>query len=280
MPVESPSLRHHKLTIELRRLRKEADLTREQVAEAMEWSPSRVTRIETGRWRRLQAREVRDLCHLYGVTDQGEQERYVQLARKAREQGWWMAYTDVVGPYVAFENEASAIQTFEPCRIPGLLQTEDYARALIQSYPAQEPDEVERRVVARLERQKILESKDAPELWAIVDESALYRRVGTATVMRDQLHHLLTASASPRVTLQVVPLAAGAHSGMDGAFVVLRFSDSLWRPVVYLENAADGMYPEDAETLHLYEAMFERLRAVAASPRDSVAMVEDVIGKT
>lgn len=274
----SPTVRHRTLTIELRRLREEAGLTRDEVAEQLDdFSVSKVMRYETGRWRRIQTRDVRDLLDLYGVADQAQREAYMKMAKEAREPAWWRPYSDILkGAYVGFENEASAIQTFEPAYIPGLFQTEDYARALLQAVPNAHADQVDRKVTLRTERQKLLHKDDTPELWAVVDEPAIRRPVGGRDVMADQLRHLVTeTSALPHVTLQVLPFAAGAHAGMDGAFTVLTFPDPSDRPVVYLETATEGTYPESLEVLHRYTLIFNHLRAVSLSPSESTALIEE-----
>lgn len=279
MSAESPSLRHRRLTIELRRLRKAAGLTREHVATELEWSGSKVTRIETGNWKRLHPHDVRRMLEVYGITAKDEQDGYVQLARRAHERGWWTDYPDVAVDYTAFEDEATSIQTYEPCYVPGLLQTEDYARALIHANPVIEHDEAERRVAVRMERQKQrLLNREGPQFWAIIDEAVIRRPVGDPKVMADQLRHLIEAiGATQRVNFQVLPFSAGAHPGMDGSFVILRFTDPAEHPIVYLETSDDGLYPEGEEVIRRYTVMFEHLLAMALSPRDSVALLEDTI---
>lgn len=274
---EIRSLRHHRLTLELRRLRKASGFTREQVAEQLEWSGSRVTRYETGDWKRLHPNDVKRMLAVYGVTDQQRLEAYAQLARDAGKRGWWTDYDDVVGNYVAFEDEAAQIQTFEPLYIPGLLQTEDYARALIAANPDNEPDEVKRRVAARLERHKLLEGKDGPQFWPIIDEAAIRRPVGGSKVMIGQLRSLVEVVTTRRIDLQILPFAAGSHPGMDGSFAILTFDEILAPPVVYLETATDGLYPEGNNVVQRYTMMFNRLRAKALSPQDSVTFLEDAI---
>jgi len=183
------SARGRRLRHELRRLREEADLTHSEVARRLEWSPSKVSRIETGQ-SRVQTGDVRDLLEVYGITDETTCDALVQLAREARRRGWWTRYSDVLGSgtYVGLEAEASALHTYESMFIPGLLQTEDYARAVIRAGQARpDPETLERRVMARMARQEIFTRSDPPEIWAVLDDPVVSRPVGGADVMREQL---------------------------------------------------------------------------------------------
>lgn len=278
--IDRPNPWQRALTVELRQLRKNAGLTREEAAAAMEWYGSKVTRLETGDWKRIQIHDLRGLLTTYGVTTPEQQERYLKLARRVRQHRWWDDYADVAVDYTAFEDEASGIQTYEPFYVPGLAQTEDYARALIQADPLIEHDETERRVAVRMERQKQKPlDRDGPQFRAIIDEAVIRRPVGGPKTMVDQLRHLIEAAeATQRVNLQVLPFHAGAHPGMEGPFVILRFPDPVERPIIYLETSHDGLYPEGEQAVERYNVMYEHLLAMALSPRDSVAMMEDVIG--
>lgn len=271
------TVRHRRLTAELRRLREATGLTRDEVAVRLEWSASKVTRIETGRWVRLNPRDIRDLLDLYGVTDQRERDAYVQLAREARQRGWWTQYDDVfTGSYVGLEAAASSIDTFEPQYVPGLLQTDDYIRAVLQANPLNQPEELDRRVEARITRQALLTRDNPPEFWVVIDEAALRRPIGGEGVMHHQLTLLTEVSSRQNVTLQVLPTAVGAHPGMDGAFVILTFPDPKDRPVVYLETATDGLYLEEPEMIRRYTLMLNHLRARALGPEDSLRLITEV----
>jgi transcriptional regulator with XRE-family HTH domain len=276
----SPSARGRRLRHELRRLREEAGLTHAEVANRMEWSSSKVSRIETGQ-SRAQTGDVRDLLEIYGVTDQATCEALVQLAREARRRGWWTRYSDVLGTglYVGMEAEAASLHTYESLFVPGLLQTEDYARAVIQAWQARpNPEALERAVTARMARQDILERPDPPEIWAVLDEAAIARPVGGPQVMRAQLQHLIVVSTRPNtpVTLQVLPFSVGAHPGMGGQFVVLAFPSPNDPPMVYLETATDGLYLEDPPDVERYTLMFSHLVARALGPDESRAMIADL----
>lgn len=270
----SPNLAHRRLTNALRRLREDSGLTREYVAEQLDCSASTIVRYETARWTRIKTGDLRDLLDIYGVTDRQQRDAYVQLLKQAKEPGWWTQYSDVIDSYVGFEDDASSIHTFEPLFIPGLLQTEDYARALFQSNPTMEPEQIERRVEVRMDRQKLLQGRDAPELWAIVDETAIRRPVGGSEVMRAQLRHVLEASTAQKITFQVVPMSVGAHPGMNGSFVVLDFPDPTDTPVAYQETATDGLFPEGTGVVHRYQQMFDHLMATALSVAESRRLTE------
>jgi transcriptional regulator with XRE-family HTH domain len=277
----SPTARGRRLRYELKRLREEAGMTHAEVGRQLEWSPSKVSRIETGQ-SRAQTGDVADLLDVYGVTDETVRKALVQLAREARRRGWWARYSDVLGSgatYIGLESEAATIQTYEQQVVPGLLQTEGYVRALIRSGLVRpDPDDVERRVAARLARHELLDHADAPQIWAILDEAVVRRPVGGAAVMRDQLQHLIDLTAKPNsaVTLQVLPLAIGAHPGMNGSFVLLGFPDPHDRPIVHLETDTEALYLEETPDIDRYKLKFEHLVARALGPEESRAMIADM----
>ena len=219
---------------------------------------------------------MRHLLDLYGVSDQRQREALITLARSARQKGWWTKYQDVfLGSYVELEAEASAIRVFEPVLVPGLLQTEAYTRALIRASLVVR--DIEQRVVARMQRQALLEGDGAPGLWAVIDEAALTRPVGGAATMREQLDWLIRARDQQNVTIQVIRTAQGAHPGMDGSFVILDFANpDFFAPVVFLEHATDGLYLEEPEEIARYTLMFDHLRAIALGPDESVTLMETV----
>jgi transcriptional regulator with XRE-family HTH domain len=271
----SPTVRGRRLRYELRRLRDQAGLTRDETARRLDWSGSKISRIETGQ-SRAQTGDVRDMLDVYGVHGE-EADALVQLAREARKRGWWTAYNDVfTGTYVGLEAEASAIRTYEPQIIPGLLETEDYTRALIRSALVRaDPEEIERRVQARMARQEILTRPDAPEIWAVLDEPVIRRPVGGAAVMKAQLRRLIETAEAPnsKITLQVLPLSVGSHPGLSGPFVILDFPSGEDEPVIYLETATDGLYLEETAEIDRYTLMFDHLRASALSADESAAFI-------
>jgi len=226
----------------------------------------------------LRTGDVRDLLEVYGITDEGTRESLVQLAREARRRGWWTRYTDVLGSgtYVGLEAEAAGLHTYESMFIPGLLQTEDYARAVIRAgLTRPDPDNLERRLSARMVRQEIVNRPDPPEIWAVLDESVVRRPVGGQEVMRAQLEHLIEVSTRPNtaVTLQVLPFTVGAHPGMNGPFVILTFNSPTDPPMVYLETATDGLYLDEPADVERYTLRFNHLVARALGPDESRTMI-------
>jgi transcriptional regulator with XRE-family HTH domain len=270
----SPTVRRRRLASELRRLREAAQLTIDEVGEKLECSASKISRIETGHVG-VTPRDVRDMLELYAIDDD-QREALVQLAREARKKGWWHAYNEVfTGSFVGLESDASALHTHQALLVPGLLQTEDYMRAVIRAIrPDQGEEEVERRVTARVTRQKLLTDTQPPEYWAILDEAVLHRIVGGPAIMRAQLLRLIELTDLPHVTLQVVPFAAGAHAGMENPFLILGFPEPADPDVVYVENTTTGSYLEEPSDVYRYTLMFDHLRASALNPADTLRMVK------
>jgi transcriptional regulator with XRE-family HTH domain len=278
-PEQNPTLRGRRLAVELMRRREASGLSREEAARRLEWSTSTIFRIETGR-SRPQPGNVRVLLDLYGVTG-SERDGLIQLAREARQPGWWHSFRDVLpNPYevyIGLEGGAASIRNFEPVVVPGLLQTEDYARAMFKGGPRElERDEIERRVEVRLARQQILTRGDRPRLWAVIDEAVIHRLVGDPAVMRAQLGHLIDTSEQGKTTVQVVPFRAGAHAGTTGPFVILDFPEPTDPAVVYVETLAGDIYLEERADVNRYTIAFDRLLAAALHPDDSVRLIQQV----
>lgn len=270
---QGPTVRRRRLSSELRRLREAADLTIDEVADKLECSASKISRIETGHVG-VTPRDARDMLELYGVVGDAR-EALVQLSREARTRGWWHAYSEVfTGAFVGLEADASSLRAFQALLVPGLLQTEAYARAVIR---AMRPDitdtELDRRVTARLARQRLLTEPSPPEYWAVVDEAVLHRMVGGPEVMAEQLARLLELAALPHVTIQVVPFGTGAHPGMEGPFVILGFPEQADPDVVYVDATNSGHYLEVPADVRRYALMFDHLRAAALKPDDSVDLI-------
>jgi len=276
----SPTVRRRRLALELRRLREAAKLTCEEVAENLECSASKISRVETGRVS-VSPRDVRDMLALYKVPED-QRESLVQLARDSRQKGWWHAYSDTIQPqfatYVGLESAASEIRVYEVNIIPGLLQTEDYARTMMRSGTMNgSHEDVERKVALRMARQPALTRDDPPMLWTVVDEAALRRRVGGTELMRAQLEHVLELSGLKNVAMQVIPFGAGAHPAMGRPFVILVFPERVDPDVVYLEDLTSTLYLEDVDEVDRYNVFFNHLRATALSFEDSAALVTSVL---
>jgi transcriptional regulator with XRE-family HTH domain len=269
----SPTVRRRRLAAELRRLRDLAQLTIDEVGEKLECSASKISRIETGHVG-VTPRDVRDMLELYGVRDD-ELEALVQLSREARKKGWWHAYSEVfTGSFVGLESEAASLRAYQALLVPGLLQTQDYTRAVVKAFRPDSPEaEIDRRIAGRQERQRLLVDADPPQYWAVIDEAVLARPVGGRAVMRAQLERLLQVAALPNVTLQVMPFSAGAHAGMEGPFLILGFPEQADPDVVYVENTTSGAYLEDPSTILRYTMMFDHLRADALGPDDTLRRI-------
>jgi transcriptional regulator with XRE-family HTH domain len=275
MTTRTPTGRRRRLGAELRRLREASGLTIDRVAEALECSQSKVSRIETGQVSAT-PRDVRDMLALYRV-DPDQREAIVQIAREARQRGWWQKFVDVpdgVPAYVGLETAATSIDVYMSLIVPALLQTDDYARAIIGAVRPDLPRaEIERRVELRMSRQTLLDRDDPPELRVLLDEAVLQRPVGGPAVMAGQLRRLLEDAERPAVTIQVLPIATGAHAGMDGPFTIFGFPAPAEPDVVALDSAADALYLEGPEDLRRYRRVFERLLPVALTPEASAAFI-------
>lgn len=275
----SPTVRGRKLARELRRLREEAGLNVEDAALQLGhgWSRFKVSRIEKAQTKPSLA-GITAMFDLYGV-DSGTRAALTELHKNAWRRGWWTDYSDVFrGSYVALEDDASAICEWSPQLVPGLLQIDEYARAVIRASLPGDESAVQRRVQARSARRTLLGRTDppAPNLHAIVDEAALRRPIGGSNVVRSQLNALLDVTCRPNVTLQVIPFAAGAHPGLDGPFIVLGFPEHLAPEVAYVETKAGDNYVESAADVRRFRVDFENLESAALSPDESMELIAAV----
>ena len=273
----SPTIRRRQLIAELKRLRESADLTQAEVAKRLDWHHTKLFRIESGRTG-PHPNDVRVMLEVYGVTDRIRRDALVQLAKDGRQRGWWYSYRDVLpGRYeffIGLEAEAVSIRAFELAVIPGLLQTEDYARALAHGGPLElDHEEIERRIEVRMTRQQVLAKPGRPQIWAILDESAIRRVVGGPTVMRAQLQMLVAVSEQGKTTVQVAPYSVGAHPGTAGSFTILGFAEPGEIDVVYMETIGGNISVDKFEEVQHYATAFDHLRAVALSPDDTRVML-------
>ena len=275
MTDASPTVRQRELGARLRQLRTELGLTVEDVGEKLLCSATKISRMETGA-RRPSLRDVRDLCGIYGI-DERTSADLMDLARKAREQGWWNQYDDLkLDPYIGLEQEATSITCFTMYYVPALLQTEDYARAIIKGIaPKIDPRIHEQRVKARLRRQQLLEQDNPPRYRVLLDEAVLHRRVGSSAIMAAQLDRVLELERTGKATVQVIPFDVGAHAGQDSNFVLLECDDPLV-VVVFVEGLTTNLYQERKADLDRYREAVEYLRDSALSPRDSVLRIAEM----
>lgn len=278
----SPTVRRRRLAAELRRLRGLAEVTQQQAATHLGCTQAKIGRFETAK-RSPSIGDVSALLDFYAVNG-AEREQLINLARDARKRGWWHSYSDVLPEwyetYVGLEAEASSMHTWESEAIPGLLQTAEYAYAITKStlIRANEP-EIGRRVELRMQRQDRITGSQPLDLWAVIGETALRRGVGGSAVLRRQLEHLLALAEMPNVTLQVMPLDAGAHPAQAGPFVILRYSNHVDPDVVYLETHVGGLYLERDNELSKYVTMMDHLRAHAIDPEGSIQVIHERIGE-
>jgi transcriptional regulator with XRE-family HTH domain len=273
--VRSPTVRRRELGALLRKLRTEKGLTVEQAAEQLMFSMSKLSRMETGHGVAT-PRDIRDVCSLYEVTDEAERERMLKLAAEGKQAGWWQSYDLPYSTYVGLEAEATAISDFQSSVVPGLLQTADYARAGHEgAMPRLSSEEIERRIEAKLTRQALLVQDDPPAFSAVLDEAVLHRMVGGPAVMSAQLGRLVEAANQPKVTIQVIPFALGAHPGVESNFNILEMP-SPTPGVVFVEGLVGSIYLERPEELTRYRQIFERLQALALSPKDTIVLIAEI----
>jgi transcriptional regulator with XRE-family HTH domain len=273
--VRSPTVRRRELGALLRKLRTEKGLTVEQAAEQLMFSMSKLSRMETGHGVAT-PRDIRDICSLYEVTDKAERERMLKLAAEGKQAGWWQSYDLPYSTYVGLEAEATAISDFQSSVVPGLLQTADYARAGHEgAMPRLSSEEIERRIEAKLTRQALLGQDDPPDFSAVLDEAVLHRMVGGPAVMSAQLGRLIEATNRPKVTIQVIPFTLGAHPGVESNFNILEMP-SPTPGVVFVEGLVGSIYLERSEELTRYRQIFERLQAIALSPKDTIALIAEI----
>ncbi len=265
----------------LRRLREDAGMTTERAAAAIRGSHSKISRMELGRVG-FKERDIADLLSLYGVAAGEEREALLKLSREANTPGWWQGYSDIlphwVEPYFGLEAAAAFIRNYQLQFVPGLLQTEAYARALIHLGNAGAEDDIARRVAARISRQDVLMRENAPRLWTVMDEGALRRPIGGNEVMREQLGQLIEMCDHPAVTLQVLPFRSGPHPAMGGPFTILRFAEPDLRDVVYIEQLTSALYLDKPTEVDSYLEVMEQLclqAEPAAKTKDTLKSIMD-----
>ena len=267
---DGPTVRRLQLGARLRNLRLAKGVTRDKAGYEIRASESKISRMELGRVS-LKERDVVDLLKLYGVDDAGERERLLTLAREANTPGWWHSYGDVLSTwfqnYLDLEQAAELIRTYEIQFVPGLLQTDAYARAVITlGHGTATAEEIDRRADLRMARKQMLQRDESPRLWAVLDEAVLRRPIGGKEVLREQIESLLAMCVQPSVRLQVIPFSSGGHAAAGGAFTILRFPYPDMPDVVYLEHLTSGLYLDKREDVDQYAAAMGRLTIEAEPP--------------
>ncbi len=278
-PNSGPTVLRILLGAQLRRLREGKGISREDAGYEIRASGSKISRMELGRVS-FKERDVADLLSMYGVTNDAEREALLGLARQANNPGWWHHYGDILPPwfqsYLGLEAAASLIRTYEIQFVPGLLQTPEYARAVILlGHAGATPDEIDRRVELRRQRQQILDRIEPPQLWAVIDEAVLRRPIGGPEVMRAQIEALIEAAKKPNVRLQIIPFHAGGHAAAGGPFAILRFPEPELPDVVYVEQLTSAIYLEKRDDVDHYAIAMERVCIDAEPPSHT----QEILGK-
>jgi transcriptional regulator with XRE-family HTH domain len=268
----SPTARRIMLGARLRRLREAAEISRAEAGFAIRSSESKISRLELGRVS-FKPRDVTDLLTMYGVTDPEKREAFLEMVKRSNEPGWWHRYTDLVADwfqdYLGLEESASRIQTWEQQFVPGLLQSEDYAKAIIShGWSPMAAQSVQRQVGLRMRRQALLGRPDPPKLWAVIDESVLHRSIGGRRVLLDQVEHLIELTKRPNITVQVVPYQFSGYAA-EGSFTALRFAEPELPDVVYIEHLTGALYLDKRSDTELYGRVFDRLTVDAYTPDHS-----------
>lgn len=275
----SPTVRRRRLAAELRRLRAEAGKNRDEAAKYAGIASATMWRLETAQHAPRPA-DIAMLCRFYGLDDE-RTDAMVTLARESRLKGWWQQYSDKAIPdwfetYVGLEEEVAEIRTYQPEAIYGLLQSEEYAYAVLNAGEEAPAEEVARRVEVRMKRQELLKEPDMPKLWVILNEAVLRREVGGRAAMREQLLHLLTASRRIGITVQILPLSTGAHPSMDSGFTILGFPERRDPDVVYVQYRRGSFYLEEPAEVDDYTQLFDQLRARALGPDESRSLIKRI----
>ena len=282
-PVGGPTVLRILLGAQLRRLREAKRITLEDAGRVIRASHSKISRLETGRVG-FKDRDISDLLTFYGVNNEAERTALRSLAQRANAPGWWHDYSDVLPSwfeaYVGLEEVATQVRAYEVQFVPGLLQSEDYARAVtLLGHSDELPRDIERRVRLRMARQAVLDKPDPPNVWAVVDEAVLRRPAGSPAVMHGQLKHLLDMAQRPNITIQVMPFQAGGHSAAGGPFSILRFAEPDLPDVVYLEQLTSALYLDKPEVVDSYLKVMERVCMEAATPADSLAAIAAILAE-
>jgi transcriptional regulator with XRE-family HTH domain len=277
----SPTVLRMLLGSQLRKLREAKGISREEAGYLIRASESKISRMELGRVS-FKQRDVTDLLEMYGVDDNDARAALVKLARDANSPGWWHKYSDVLpdwfSVYVGLEEAASLLRVYELQFIPGLLQTADYTRAIVErGQSAATADEIERRVALRAARQEMLAKPGAPRLWAVVDEAALRRPIGGPVVMRNQIERLIAATEEPNITVQVVPFDSGGHAAEGGAFTILRFPEAELPDVVYVEQLTSALYLDKREDVEKYGQVMDQLSVESEPPERTADILRRIM---
>lgn len=277
----SPLVQRRRLRAELKKARQESGLTQEQVAGEMDWSLSKIIRIESAS-SGISANDLKALLQLYGVKDSDQVDSLLVLARAGRERSWWSVYRDVAPQsllqLLEYESAAHVIRQFETLFIPGILQTEDYAHAVLRNHydEGSGSDQLHALVELRTRREDLFDAENGPSFHFILDEAAVRRTVGGSSVMRSQLRRLIEVAKKPGITIEIIPFSAGLHAGMKGPFEIIEFANPSDRDIVYLETPRGDIFSDDSKETRRYSKDFAMLREVSLGPQDSLARIAEL----
>jgi transcriptional regulator with XRE-family HTH domain len=278
--VQDPTVQRRRLRMELRRARDAAGFRQTDVAKAMEWSPSKIIRIERGDVS-VSINDLRALLDHYGVSDKERVDELLDIARSARGASFYDQFSDLLKPgfasYLAYEGSASVIRQYDPVWVPGLLQTEEYARGLFEGISKADWEKADRLWAIRQHRQEVHERDNPPEIQFVLDEAALRRQVGRENTMRHQLQRIKEHAAEAHITIRIMPFARGAHPGMEGNFIVLEFADPNLDALIHLEHLDQITVRDDAELIAAYLDKFEQIQDMALSPKESSEFLDMLV---
>lgn len=270
----TPTLRRRELGARLKQLRLEKGMTADDVAVQLMVSATKISRLETGA-RGVSPRDVRDLCGIYGVSDD-VREQLMTLAKQSRESSWWQQHDSQYSTWLELEAAAASIASYKADVLPGLLQTDDYARAVVEAtLPDPSEEKVTQLAESRRERRRLLDGEAPLELWTVLDEAVVHRVIGGTAVMQEQVEELVRRAAQANVTIQMIPFDAGAHPALNSTFEILHFEQAA-PDVVYVEGLLGQHYLESPRDLTRYRRVFDHLRAIALAPKDTVARLTAV----
>lgn len=274
---DDPNLYRRRLRDALRTAREAQHLTQRQAADALDWSMSKLVRIEAGTVN-VSTTDLKALLQLYAVADEVQVGNLLEIARNTRRSPWYSKYQEVIGAafaeFLGYERSASTIKTFTQLIIPGLVQTDDYARAILE---IRRVSRIEERVELRMERQELLDQEDCPDILYVLDEAALHRQVGGAATMRRQLRRLREAMGHPKISIEIIPFSAGAHPSMSSSFTVLEFAD--WDEDVLYQETTQGSVTtrENQDQVAEYIERFDLLRAASMGGQDAIALIDRLL---
>ncbi len=279
--TSSATARRMMLGARLRRLREERGISRADAGYTIRASESKMSRLELGKVS-FKERDVADLLVFYGVTDPADREAVLTLVREANRPGWWRSYEDVLPDwfqdYIGLEQAALRIRTYETHFVPGLMQTDDYSRAVICSaLPTPTREDVDRAVALRSTRKQLLSRDNAPQIWAVVEEAALRRPVGAEHVRRAQLEHLVKLGEQPHITIQVLPITRHVHAAAGGAFTMLRFGESELPDIVYVEYLLSALYLDRRDHVSRYAEVMDRLCVESLTPTETSTFIKGLL---